>query len=74
MQWLVISTSKLTNELYITGLRDVEADGDSLGSKAPGVLNSKHNDMRAPATSLQVLEMDTGDMKSSHGAYSQVGL
>lgn len=74
MQWLLVITSELTNQLYIAGLRDIEADGDSLGSKAPGVLNSKHNDMRAPATSLQVLDMDTGDMKSSHGAYSQVGL
>jgi len=55
-------------------LRDVEADGDSLGGKALGVLNLKHNDMRAPTTSLQALDMDTGDMKSSLGAYSQVGL
>ncbi|KAG0582832.1 hypothetical protein KC19_3G089700 [Ceratodon purpureus] len=50
------------------GLGEIEADGDSLGSKAAGALTSKHNDMRAP---VQGLDIDTGDMKSSHGAYSQ---
>jgi hypothetical protein len=51
-------------------LGEIEADGDSLGGKAAGALTSKHNEMRAPA---QGLDIDTGDMKSSHGAYSQVG-
>ena len=49
------------------GLGEIEADGDSLGSKAAGALTSKHNDIRAPA---QGLDTDTGDMKSG---YTQVG-
>ena len=52
-----------------TGLGEIEADGDSLGSKAAGASTSKHNDMCAPA---QGLDIDTGDMESPHGAYSQV--
>lgn len=54
-----------------TGLGEIEGDGDSLGSKAVGALTSKHHDMRAPA---QGLDIDTGDMKSSLSAYSQVGV
>lgn len=56
-----------------TGLGEIEADGDSLGSKGVGALISKNSDMHIPSTSSQGLDMDIGDMKNSHGAYSQVG-
>ncbi|XP_024380105.1 mediator of RNA polymerase II transcription subunit 13 isoform X3 [Physcomitrium patens] len=53
------------------GLGEIEADGDSLGSKGVGALISKNSDMHIPSTSSQGLDMDIGDMKNSHGAYSQ---
>lgn len=42
----------------------MEADAESLGSKAAGAATSKRNNMRAPATPSQVLDSDVADMKN----------
>lgn len=44
----------------------MEADAESLGSKAAGAVTSKRNNMRAPATPSQVLDSDVADMKNVH--------